>query len=422
MWAGYFSEEAPEYHVACAGSLIGLMVNRESFPVGKVKRMRLYPMTFLEFLRAEGEERLYEYLSSKDPTEPLSETVHSMASDHLKNYYLVGGMPKAVETWVKNRSMPRVTRIQRALLKDYRDDFVKHGSKILNELTAIWDSIPNQLMKENGRMILKEVLPRGRADVFAAPLQWLTNAGLIHCVYLAEAPYVPLSEVKNGSMFKVYPCDIGFMRAMSGVPPDFVLSNSDEYKFFKGAMAETMAVCSIKASGYEDDICYWKGGKNEVDLLVSTSKGVVPIETKFGKVTRGTSLNVYCEKYRPQLSVHLSMNNAKGGERIFVPLYSCETLIPYLNRDAVDHIEPSTDPTLPFTISFVLGDWKKDEVGYRMTIPEKIHCRGSPSIVQLFKRTESGGYVSISTDMEITSEGDVILTSDEMFDGKLSIM
>ncbi len=418
----YFSEEAKEYHVACAGSLIGLMLNNDSFPVGKVKRLRLYPMTFLEFLRAEGEEKLCEYLTEKDPTEPVSDAIHSMAMDHLKNYYLVGGMPKAVDSWIKYHSVPRVTKIQKSLLKDYHDDFGKHGGKMIDELTAIWNSIPNQLMKDNRRMILKDVLPRGRAEVFAAPLQWLMNAGLIHCVYQIGAPNIPLSEVKDESMFKVYSCDVGLLRTMSGIPPNFVLSNDDKYRVFKGAIAETLSICSMKASDYHDDICYWKKASNDVDIIVSTSKGIVPMEVKYGYDLKGASLNKYCDIYHPDVSVHLSSNNARSGRRLYVPLYSCETLIPFLNKNSDDHVEPVSDPSLPFVLDFSQEDWSNTTDGCSITVPRSRHNRNSPSVVQVFERTGSGGLVSVITSSEITTLGDVVIRVNQPFAGRVSII
>ena len=415
----YFSEEAPEYHVACAGSLLGLMLGRGSFPVGRVDRYRLYPMTFYEFLMAEGEERLCGYLMERKPTEEISAALHQMASDHLRNYYIVGGMPKAVQSWVNEHNIPKITRIHSSLLKDYRDDFVKHGSHILPELTAIWDSLPGQLMKENSRMILKDVLPRGRAEVFKAPMQWLMNAGLIHCVYQSDSPQIPLNQAKKESIFKVYACDVGLLRTMSGTPPSFVLSADDEYRLIKGAMAENLMVCLIKASGYDDDICYWKEANNEVDILFSTPEGVIPAEVKFGFKSDGKSLKKYESGYSPVKSLFVSMNPPKDGYRMRVPMYAAESIIPFFSKNENGITAPSTDPSIPFTMRFGEDDWQEDGNGFSITIPKSRHNR-KPSIVQTFIKEKDGSYRQITVDTRIGV--DVILNSSSRFEGKVEII
>ena len=420
----YFTDDTKEYHVACAGSLIGLAINKESFPFGKLERKRLFPMTFLEFLRAEGEEKLFDYLDDKDPTEPISQPLLAMASTHFRNYYNVGGMPKAVSSWVKYHSIPKVTAIHSSILRDYLNDFSKHGSNIMNQLVSIWGSIPSQLMKNNRRMIMKDVLPRGRLEVFNAPLQWLENAGLIYCVHHTDTALMPLSEVKNNSIFKVYPCDVGLLRTMSGTPPSFVLSDSDEYKLIKGAMAETYAVCSIKASGYDDDICYWKeGDSEEIDVIISSAKGVVPVEVKYGQASSGKSLSKYCSLKGPEVSVLMSMNNASRRNHLMLPIFLAETLIPYLNADEKDRIIPISDPSLPFSMQIEESDWETDTDGaYSLTIPYVRHNRRSPSNIQVYRQDADGGLKMVSVGIRISPGDDVILSSTSCFRGRLSII
>ena len=249
----YFCEEIPEQHVICAGSLLGIpRAGSESFPVGKVDRLKMYPMSFLEFMEACGEDSLCEMIRSIDPSKGLEEAFRVRIEDCLRQYYVVGGLPDVVSSWVANHNESAVTRKLKNNERDYRDDFAKHAPELLPKLTAVWGSIPMQLGKENRKFMFARVKGSGRREGLSEALQWILDAGLAYRVPMIEDPSTPLKNVCSPSDFKVYLCDVGLMRIVSGRKASFAKSDAQEDRLYKGAMTENHVLCQMMSGGLEE--------------------------------------------------------------------------------------------------------------------------------------------------------------------------
>ncbi len=320
----YFCENAPEYHIICAGSLLGVALNKQpSFPVGKVDFLTLYPMNFLEFLMAHGEEALADYLSSLGSGHALSEPIANKLSGYLKQYYVTGGMPEVVQTWCATHDMAKVERIQQTILDSYHFDFSKHAPiKDFPKIAAIWQSIPEQLAKDNSKFMFGHVRKGWRAKDLEDALIWLEGAGLVYKVCRIEKPFIPLSSYADPTAFKLYMADVGLLRKMSKLPYEVVLDATPTYTEFKGAMAENFVLCELlKASG--EIPYYWTSGNSaEVDFIVQNGAEIVPIEVKSEKNVRAKSLAEYRKRYEPKYSVKTSMRSEISGNEILnIPLY-----------------------------------------------------------------------------------------------------
>ena len=308
----YFCENAPEYHVIAAGSLLGVaLAEKSSFPVGKIDRLTMRPMNFEEFLLAGGKEKWVEHLGQGGEYAPLERQLREL----LLEYYIVGGMPACVKTWFETNSIEKVEERQRVLVADYENDFAKHAPRAdYPKLTAVWNSIPTQLARENRKFVFSQVKNSWRAKDLEDALQWLIRAGLVYKVSLIEKPGFPLSAYADESYFKLYMCDVGLLRKLSGVPANVVFGDNPQYKEFKGAMAENFALTEISKS--YDRAYYWKSGNlAEVDFVICEGENIVPIEVKAEKATHAKSLLAYCQKYKPERSLLTSM------EKRELPLY-----------------------------------------------------------------------------------------------------
>ena len=300
----YFCENAPQYHIIAAGSLLGVaLAEKTSFPVGKVQRLNMRPMNFEEFLLANGKEKWVEHIEQGGDHSPLERQLRQ----YLQEYYIIGGMPACVKTWLETQSIEKVEKIQETLLADYENDFAKHAPKTeYPKLTAVWHSIPMQLAKENRKFIFSRVKDSWRAKDLEDALQWLIRAGLVHKVKLIEKPGFPLSAYADDSYFKLYLCDVGLLRKLSDVPTNIVFNDNPEYKDFKGAMAENLALTEISKS--YDKAYYWKSGNlAEVDFVIQDEDDIVPIEVKAEKAAHAKSLTAYCQKYSPKKSLITAM-------------------------------------------------------------------------------------------------------------------
>jgi len=317
----YFCEEAPEYHIVCAGSLLGIKLSKpHSFPVGKVNRIRMYPMNFFEFLLANGEDMLCDYLKEITFTEKVPDSLEAKLIDYLRMYYVVGGMPAVVKGWVSAKDISAVEKTQDEILKDYVDDFGKYAAKDLNELTMIWRSIPEQLSKENKRFLFSRVKEGLRAKDLESAMEWLISAGLIHKVCMISAPMVPLSSYSDETMFKIYFSDVGLLRRLAGVDPAFIFDNTDKYKHFKGAVAENHVLNELLFIGKSP--YYWRSdGIAEVDFVDNFGTKIVPIEVKAETNTKSKSLAQYIVLYRPECAIKVSMNNIGKNGVIGLPLW-----------------------------------------------------------------------------------------------------
>lgn len=326
----YFCENAPQYHIACAGSLLGIHLKKTSFPVGKVDLITMYPMSFSEFVRAMGEEMLADFIDDYSRGTKIPEAVGNKYTALLKQYYVVGGMPEAVQAWCDTKDIQRVEDIQQTIIDSYEHDFAKHADiKDFPKLTAIWKSIPEQLAKPNNKFIFSHVKKGWRAKDLEDALLWLVNAGLVYKVCKIEKPYMPLSAYKDDTAFKLYLADVGILRKLSRLPASVIIDSSPIYTEFKGALTENFVLNElVKAS--DDDIYYWvSGNQAEVDFITQCGVSIVPIEVKAEKNVKARSLAEYRKKYEPEYSVKTSMKNDTSGKEVLnVPLY----LISKLNQ------------------------------------------------------------------------------------------
>lgn len=320
----YFCENAPEYHIVCAGSLLGIAINKQpSFPVGKVDFLTLYPMNFIEFLMANGENALADYLSTFGKGEKLSEPVANKLETYLKQYYVTGGMPEVVQTWCETKDIGKTEKIQQTILDSYHYDFSKHAPiKDFPKIVAIWQSIPEQLAKDNNKFIFGHVRKGWRGKDLEDALVWLESAGLVYKVCKIEKPFIPMSSYANPTAFKLYLCDVGLLRKMSKLPYEVVLDATPNFREFKGAMTENFVLCELLKSS-DDTPYYWTSGNSaEVDFVVQRGVEIVPIEVKSEKNVKAKSLAEYRKKYEPKYAVKTSMRSETNGVGVLnIPLY-----------------------------------------------------------------------------------------------------
>lgn len=319
----YFCEKAPEYAVACAGSLLGLAFGHEgfSFPVGKVDHINMYPVTFSEFLE-QKDSGLYRYYKSINSLEPLPQVFFDRLSQAFTAYRISGGMPEAAMKMFE-KDIKGVENTLQNILQDYALDFVKHASPLLaNRISHVWNSLPSQLAKENRKFVYQLVRPGARAREYEDALIWLQNAGLIHKISLCQTPQIPLKSYEDLSIFKIYCLDIGLLRVLSELTPEAYLSDSLIFKEYKGALAENYILQSLLANGIKCSRYWASGNKAEVEFIVQHGMDVIPIEVKSGISITGRSLVEYNKKYSPNLCVRFSMLNLKRDDTLLnIPLF-----------------------------------------------------------------------------------------------------
>lgn len=322
----YFCEECPEHHVMAAGSLLGVSLSRgDSFPVGKVDFLQMYPISFKEFLYAD-DRRMFDYLEGVDSLAPLPEIVMGKVAESYRRYLVCGGMPAAVTALLEERGTQAVETVQKAILAAYALDFAKHvPTKDIPRVAAVWDSIPSQLARENRKFLYKLVKNGARAREYEDALLWLQHAGLIYRVFCATKPGLPLSAYDDVSAFKIYLCDVGLLRVMARLPVEVLWTESPLYREFKGAMAEN-AVLQTLVSHFEVFPRYWTSeGTAEVDFLLQRGLSLIPVEVKAGNSVRGKSLGVYVDRFRPEVAVRYSMKNLRrDGGVLNIPLFMAD--------------------------------------------------------------------------------------------------
>ena len=303
----YFCEEAPEYHIIAAGSLLGLYEHQGTgFPVGKVDMITLYPMSFSEFLRATGNEMFADLLTSRDQS--LINSFSPRLSELLKIYYYVGGMPEAVNAYVATGDLLRVRKVQDTLLQGYRNDFSKHAPGPTAHLIGqIWNSIALQLSRENKKFICKDVQPGMRMRQLEDAMQWLVNAGLIYQVSRISKPAVPVAAYKE-RIFKVFYLDVGLLSAMCGLSAKILLEPSRIFSEFKGALAEQFVQQELRLICREAPV-YWVSESNqaEIDFIIQHDAELIPIEVKAETNLQAKSLKLFCKKFQCPRAVRISM-------------------------------------------------------------------------------------------------------------------
>jgi uncharacterized protein len=326
----YFCEHAPEFHVIAAGSLLGVSIGKDnSFPVGKVNFMNLYPMSFLEFLNASGEDLLGKKLNEITEPEPLTEIIHNKLLDLLKLYLYLGGMPEVVANYLENKNIEIVRILQKEILKAYQRDFSKYALKNQAIKTMeFWNSIPGQLAKENKKFKYADIRKGARSAIFEQTTEWLKGAGLINVVYHLNAPKKPLLAYTDYSKFKVYLHDVGLLGAMLNVTSDLIVSPDQLFKEFNGAFIENFIAQELLSYGQEKHFYWTSRGEAEVDFIIDSIKGVYPVEVKSGTNRNLKSLRSYADKYRPDIIYRLSPRNMiQSGDFINLPLYAVNVLI-----------------------------------------------------------------------------------------------
>lgn len=324
----YFYENAPQYHIVCAGSLLGITLHQgTSFPVGKVDFLKLYPLSFSEFLMATGNERFAELLKNQDYE--MITSFKQTYIDALKHYYFVGGMPEAVQSFAESKDFNEVRAIQKRILAAYEQDFSKHApNEIVPKIRMLWNSIPSQLARENKKFIYGLVREGGRAREYETAIMWLSDCGLVHKVSRVNAAGVPLKAYEDLKAFKLFIVDVGLLGCMTGLRQRTLLDGDDLFVEFKGALTEQYVCQQLKT--IEDlGVYYYTNdrGSCEIDFVVDTGEQIVPIEVKAETNLRAKSLKTYRERFEPELSVRTSMADYKKEDWLLnLPLYAIENI------------------------------------------------------------------------------------------------
>ena len=324
----YFYENAPQYHIVCAGSLLGIALHQgTSFPVGKVDFLKLYPLSFSEFLMATGNERFAELLKNQDYE--MITSFKQTYIDALKHYYFVGGMPEAVQSFAESKDFNEVRAIQKRILAAYEQDFSKHApNEVVPKIRMLWNSIPSQLARENKKFIYGLVREGGRAREYETAIMWLSDCGLVHKVSRVNAAGIPLKAYEDLKAFKLFIVDVGLLGCMTGLRQRTLLDGDDLFVEFKGALTEQYVCQQLKT--IEDlGIYYYTNdrGSCEIDFVVDTGEQIVPIEVKAETNLRAKSLKTYRERFEPELSVRTSMADYKKEDWLLnLPLYAIEQI------------------------------------------------------------------------------------------------
>ena len=320
----YFYENAKEYHIISAGSLLGVAMHQgTSFPVGKVDFLELTPLSFFEFLEALEKKDLLELLKSNDFD--MISIFNTKYKEYLKLYYYIGGMPEAVSSYAQNKDLLEVRKIQTKLLQGYEQDFSKHApNNIVPRIRALWNNIPTQLAKENKKFIYGLVREGARAREYEIALSWLIDCGLVHQVNRVNNSKVPLSAYQDFNAFKLYLLDVGLLTAMAKIDAETLLNGNEIFQEFKGSLTEQYVLCQLKEST-ELDVFYWSSdmGRAEIDFITQIGKNNIPIEVKANENLQAKSLKTFVQKYNTKMNVRTSMSDFRKEEwMINIPLYS----------------------------------------------------------------------------------------------------
>lgn len=320
----YFYEDAPQYHIIAAGSLLGVAVKRRSMtvPVGKVNMIRMYPVTFREFLRA-ADERTFQYIEDLHTAERLPEIILNKLKTEYRRYLICGGMPEAVISLLDNKGMEAVEQVLQDILDLYELDFSKYATpRDIPRIHAIWHSLPSQLAKENRKFIYKVIKQGARSKDYEDALLWLEDAGMIYRTFNITKPALPLSAYEETTAFKVYACDCGLLRRLARLPATVILNPNANYTEFKGSMAENAVLQSIIPLLNNDIPHYWSpDSRAEIEFIIQWGENIIPIEVKAENCINGRSLSVYTEHYKPTKRIRFSFLNLQYNQG----LLSCPT-------------------------------------------------------------------------------------------------
>lgn len=328
----YFNEEANEYHVIAAGSLLGVKLssNEKGFPVGKVNFLELFPLSFSEFLAAIGRADLCDFLNQLTSHSKIQINIHELLLKYLREFFILGGMPEVVESYLQQADYADTRKVQQEILEAYSFDFSKHAPPLqVAKISQVWQSIPAQLAKENKKFIFSALSGSARGREFEVAIQWLKDAGLVYQSLLLETPKLPILSYANQNIFKLFSLDIGLLGAMSELPPKVILEGNQLFSEFKGALTENFVANElVKQFGHH--LFYWtSSGTAEIDFLLSYEGAIYPLEVKSGENVRAKSVQVYQQKYNPNFAIRASLLNLVRQETLInLPLY----LVGYLSN------------------------------------------------------------------------------------------
>ena len=319
----YFCEDAPEYHIVCAGSLLGIALHDgTSFPVGKVEFLKLYPLSYKEFLMATGKELYAELIDQKDYQ--MIASFKQIYVDALKEYYYVGGMPEAVVSYSEEQDFAEVRNIQNRILAAYEQDFSKHApANIVPKIRMVWNSIPSQLAKENRKFLYGLIREGARAKEYETAIMWLSDCGLVHKVSRITTPHLPLKAYEDLKAFKLFLVDVGLLGALAGLNQKILLDGNDLFVEFKGALTEQYVLQQL-VTNPDLGVYYYTNdrGSCEIDFLIDDGEKIIPLEVKAEINLRAKSLKSYRDKYAPEVSVRASMADYKEHDGLVdLPLY-----------------------------------------------------------------------------------------------------
>lgn len=327
----YFCEDAPEFHIVAAGSLLGLsMPNKSSFPVGKVDFLDLNPMSFLEFLTALGKEKLSDAI--RNQSWAIIDIFHEELIMYLKTYYYVGGMPEVVQNYIDNKDLEDVRLIQQRILNAYEADFSKHAPiETVPRIRMVWQSIPMQLAKENKKFIYGAIRNGARAKDFELAIQWLVDAGVLLKVNRVSKPELPIKAFRDASAFKLYLHDVGMLSAMVKLDSKALIQGTELFLQFKGALTEQY-VCEQLQNIKNSEIGYWTNDRStsEIDFILQSNADVIPIEVKANTNLKSKSFKLFCEKYQPKNATRISLSKYKQQSWMTnIPLYAVGVSLKY---------------------------------------------------------------------------------------------
>lgn len=328
----YFEEEAKQYHIISAGSLLGIRLSHTSFPVGKVDFLDMYPMTFTEFLEADGCKNLVDYMDSIKAIENIPDIFFDKLSEKLKAYFIIGGMPEVVNSWVTDKDMEKVNKIQDSILKSYESDFSKHTSNVeANRISIIWNSIPSQISKENKKFLYQTAKNGARAREYEGAVNWLKDANVVNKIYNVTKPCMPLISYNDLSSFKIYLNDVGLLRKKTDLDSKVIVEGNKLFQEFKGALTENYVLQTLVAIGL-NPYYFTFDNRYEIDFIIQYQNEIIPIEVKSSENVNNTSLKVYNEINRPKTRVRLSMKNLnKDDNLINIPLFMAEYVSKLIN-------------------------------------------------------------------------------------------
>ncbi len=332
----YFRENAGEYHVACAGSLLGIKLSHTSFPVGKVEFLEMQPMTFTEFLLADSSKNLVKYMDSITKIKKIPDIFFSQLIEKVKSYFVIGGMPEVVKKWVETKDIEAVDKIQKQILSGYEHDFGKHieVANIQSKISVVWENVIAQLSKENKKFLYQAAKKGARAREYEDAVNWLNDANIVNKIYNAKKPDFPLSAYIDLSGFKLYMLDVGLLRSKADLNPKIIIEGNRLFEEFKGAITENF-ILNMLMFRYEMKPNYYTFDRHEIDFLLQDKNEIIPIEVKSSENTSSASLTRFNKINDNKISIRFSAKNlSKDGKILNIPIFMAEYVDKLIEMDS----------------------------------------------------------------------------------------